>query len=103
LASSASEKENQCPQTHPFLTPRESRRFKSDGNRFSYARPLFLRIVDAIEVTSTFKHMKSDLVRQGFDPAAVPDQIYLDHPELGAFVPVDAVLFDRIQARSLRF
>jgi len=73
------------------------------GNLPSYARPLFLRIVDAIEVTSTFKHMKSDLVRQGFDPAAAPDQIYLDHPELGAFVPVDAVLFDRIQARSLRF
>jgi outer membrane immunogenic protein len=39
LASSASEKENQCPQTHPFLTPRESRRFKSDGNRFSFNFP----------------------------------------------------------------
>jgi fatty-acyl-CoA synthase len=69
----------------------------------SYARPRFLRIVGAIEVTSTFKHMKSDLVRQGYDPAAVSDKIYLDHPERGAFVPIDTALFDCIQARTLRF
>jgi fatty-acyl-CoA synthase len=73
------------------------------GRLPNYARPLFLRIVGALEVTSTFKHMKSDLVRQGYDPAAVSDKLYLDHPEHGAFVPVDAALFARIQARTLRF
>jgi fatty-acyl-CoA synthase len=69
----------------------------------TYARPLFLRVVDAIEVTSTFKHMKSDLVRQGYDPATMSDKVYLDHPEHGAFMRVDAALFERIQAGSLRF
>jgi fatty-acyl-CoA synthase len=68
----------------------------------SYARPMFLRIVDSIEVTSTFKHVKADLVRQGYDPSSVPDKIYFDDPELGTFVPLDAMLFDRIQTRSLR-
>jgi fatty-acyl-CoA synthase len=72
------------------------------GRLPSYARPLFLRIVDAIEVTSTFKHMKSDLMRQGYDPAIVSDRVFLDHPEHGAFIRVDAALFDRVQARLLR-
>jgi fatty-acyl-CoA synthase len=72
------------------------------GGLPTYARPLFLRIVGAIEVTSTFKHRKSDLVRQGYDPATVSDKVYLDHPERETFIRVDAALFDRIQARSLR-
>ena len=45
-----------------------------------YARPLFLRIRDGIEVTGTFKHKKSDLVRDGFDPKATQDAIYFDDP-----------------------
>ena len=38
-----------------------------------YARPLFLRIVDRIEATATFKHTKNDLKRHGYDPAATGD------------------------------
>jgi fatty-acyl-CoA synthase len=68
----------------------------------SYARPMFLRIVDAIEVTSTFKHMKSDLVREGYDPSSISDSIFFDHPEYESFVLMDAPLFDRIQTSSLR-
>ncbi len=45
-----------------------------------YARPLFLRIRDDIDVTGTFKHKKSDLVREGFDPKAMQDAIYFDDP-----------------------
>ena len=36
-----------------------------------YARPLFLRIQSEIDVTGTFKQKKIDLVREGFDPAAM--------------------------------
>jgi fatty-acyl-CoA synthase len=43
-----------------------------------YARPKFLRVADRIATTSTFKHTKIDLVRDGFDPAATTDPIYLD-------------------------
>ncbi len=35
----------------------------------SYARPLFLRITRQIDATSTFKHTKSDLQRDGYNPA----------------------------------
>ena len=40
----------------------------------AYARPLFLRIRREIEVTATFKHKKSDLAREGYDPAIVTDE-----------------------------
>ena len=33
-----------------------------------YARPVFLRIREEIDVTATFKQKKIDLVQQGFDP-----------------------------------
>ena len=38
-----------------------------------YARPLFLRIRKNMDLTGTFKYSKTDLVRQGFDPAASND------------------------------
>jgi fatty-acyl-CoA synthase len=68
----------------------------------SYARPLFLRIKDGIDVTSTFKHKKSDLVREGFDPKAVPDAIYFDAPGRQAYVPLDAALHAQVVAGDLR-
>ena len=43
-----------------------------------YARPLFLRIRNEMEVTATFKYTKADLVRQGYDPAATSDAIYFN-------------------------
>ncbi len=63
----------------------------------AYARPLFLRIQDAIEVTATFKHKKNDLAREGFDPAAIADAIYFDDPAQQAYVPLDAALYERIR------
>ncbi len=58
----------------------------------AYARPLFLRIKDRIELTATFKHKKTELVRDGYDPAATPDALYFDDPVRHAFVPLDAAL-----------
>jgi fatty-acyl-CoA synthase len=67
-----------------------------------YARPLFLRLCRAIEVTATFKHRKSDLVRDGYDPATTTDPIYFHDPEGGAFLPVDRALHARIDSGQTR-
>ncbi|HEX3505356.1 MAG TPA: long-chain-acyl-CoA synthetase [Xanthobacteraceae bacterium] len=67
-----------------------------------YARPLFLRIKDGIDITSTFKHKKSDLAREGFDPKAAHDAIYFDDPERQAYVPLDAALHARIVTGDVR-
>ena len=67
-----------------------------------YARPLFLRIRRNVDVTGTFKYSKTDLVRQGYDPAASDDAVYFDHPESDAFVRLDQELYDRIQTGGVR-
>ena len=48
----------------------------------AYAQPLFLRIRSEIEVTPTFKHKKSDLAREGFDPARIAEAIYFNDTHL---------------------
>ncbi|XP_071965120.1 long-chain fatty acid transport protein 2-like [Antedon mediterranea] len=42
----------------------------------SYARPKFIRITNNMDLTSTFKHKKSDFVKQGFDPMIITDALY---------------------------
>jgi fatty-acyl-CoA synthase len=68
----------------------------------AYARPLFLRIQDRIAVTATFKHQKTELEREGFDPTASDSAVYFDDPSRQAYVRLDRALFDRIQAGLVR-
>jgi fatty-acyl-CoA synthase len=42
-----------------------------------YARPIFLRLSQQLDVTGTFKQRKVDLVREGFDPSAIADPLYV--------------------------
>ena len=67
-----------------------------------YARPLFLRIRKNMDLTGTFKYSKTDLVRQGYDPAASNDAVYFDDLESGAFTRLDQELYDRIQKGGVR-
>ncbi len=67
-----------------------------------YARPLFVRIQDRIDVTATFKQRKIDLVQEGFDPDIVQDAIYFSDPQAKAFVRLDRELYRRIQHGEVR-
>jgi fatty-acyl-CoA synthase len=55
-----------------------------------YARPIFLRLSPAIAVTGTFKQRKVDLVKDGFDPAAIADPIFWLDPATAAYEPLTA-------------
>ena len=55
-----------------------------------YAQPLFLRIADALDVTDTFKPVKSRLKEEGF--AAATDPVWFNDRESGRFIPCDAAL-----------
>jgi len=72
------------------------------GRLPEYARPVFLRLRNTIEVTTTFKTKKIDLVKQGFDPGAIGDPIYFNDPAQKAFVLLDAPLYQRIRAGQVR-
>jgi fatty-acyl-CoA synthase len=67
-----------------------------------YARPLFLRIRSAVDVTGTFKYSRTELLLQGYNPIASTDPLYFDHSESGAFVRLDNELYDRIQRGGIR-
>ncbi len=67
-----------------------------------YARPLFLRIQNAIGVTGTFRHRKAALAREGFDPRRPECEIYFDHPQSQAYEPLDAALYGKITAGDIR-
>jgi fatty-acyl-CoA synthase len=68
-----------------------------------YARPVFLRVRDELAVTATFKHAKSALVREGYDPVAIGDALYFNDRERQAFVRLDKALYERIQKGQLQW
>ena len=68
----------------------------------AYARPLFVRILPAIETTTTFKPVKSALQRQGFDPSTCTDPVYVDDPATQAYVPLDASRHAAIRVGRMR-
>jgi acyl-CoA synthetase (AMP-forming)/AMP-acid ligase II len=67
-----------------------------------FARPVFVRIDQAMETTTTLKLKKGDLARDGFDPSKVRGPVFVRHPETGEYVPLDARLYGDIAAKRLR-
>jgi fatty-acyl-CoA synthase len=67
-----------------------------------YARPVFLRLMQEIETTTTFKHRKVDLVKEGFDPRATNDRIYFLHPELQSYIRLDPTMYADICEGKVR-
>ncbi len=58
-----------------------------------FARPIFLRFQQEIEVTSTFKQRKIELQKEGFDPAGVSDPLYVREAASGRYVTLTPELY----------
>nr|XP_002721943.4 long-chain fatty acid transport protein 5 isoform X1 [Oryctolagus cuniculus] len=56
----------------------------------AYAVPHFIRIQDSLEITSTFKLMKSRLVREGFDVGVITDPLFILDNRAQDFRPLTA-------------
>jgi fatty-acyl-CoA synthase len=67
-----------------------------------YARPVFLRLVEALEVTETFKLKKQSLAADGWDAAHASDPLFVEDRTVGAYAPVDAALAERIRSGAMR-
>ncbi|WP_298913434.1 long-chain-acyl-CoA synthetase [uncultured Algimonas sp.] len=67
-----------------------------------YARPVFLRLSDESETTSTFKFKKTNLVKAGFDPNRISEPVYYCDPQTGAYERVDAETFEKINSGAIR-
>lgn len=73
-----------------------------DGRLPDYARPLFLRICERLEVTGTFKHKTQALAAQGFDPRTAGEVIYCAWPSRDTYTRMDETLYQRIMSGALR-
>jgi fatty-acyl-CoA synthase len=67
-----------------------------------YARPVFLRVRRDMELTTTFKHTKNALVREGYNPALVKDALYFNDAKGNAFTPLGRALHDAIRFGQVR-
>jgi fatty-acyl-CoA synthase len=64
----------------------------------AYARPIFLRILPALESTGTLRPKRRELVEEGFDLSRVRDPVYVDDRGRDAYVELDSALYTRISA-----
>ncbi|XP_059940057.1 long-chain fatty acid transport protein 5 isoform X1 [Mesoplodon densirostris] len=62
----------------------------------AYATPHFIRIQGALEITSTFKLVKSRLVREGFNVGIVADPLYLLDNQARAFRPLTPDIYQAV-------
>ncbi len=61
-----------------------------------YAVPIFVRVRDNLETTGTFKVRKVDLQREGFDPTAVTDPLYVRDDSSRSYIPLSPALHQAI-------
>ncbi|XP_015981700.1 long-chain fatty acid transport protein 4 isoform X2 [Rousettus aegyptiacus] len=63
-----------------------------------YARPIFMRLMPKLHKTGTFKFQKTELRKEGFDPAIVKDPLFYLNAQKCRYVPLDQGAYNRIQA-----
>ena len=68
----------------------------------SYARPLFVRVASAVDVTGNFKNRKVRLQDEGFDPARTDDPLWLRDDAAKTYTPLDAKVHAEIAAGQRR-
>ena len=68
----------------------------------SYAQPQFIRLMPELATTSTFKLKKGDLQKEGFDPRAISDPLYMLDPQKDRYVPLTPALYDDVVQGRMR-
>ena len=68
----------------------------------SYAVPVFLRLQLEAEVTGTFKLRKVELQREGWDPSALADPLFIRDDAARTYVRLDAQRHRQIAAGEVR-
>ncbi|XP_037608691.1 long-chain fatty acid transport protein 6 [Sebastes umbrosus] len=64
----------------------------------AYARPLFIRLQEFMEMTSTFKQQKFQLVQSGFNPLTISDLLYVLDYQQQNYIPLTDSIYQSILA-----
>ena len=68
-----------------------------------YARPVFVRVQSEMEVTGTFKMVKGDLKREGYDISAIDDPVYVMKPGSATYEALVPEYLETIRAGAAGF
>jgi len=66
------------------------------GQLPGFARPQFVRLIQRLPLTETFKLKKQQLASEGFDIARTADPVYLFDPAEGSYRRLEPALYDRL-------
>nr|CAD7205995.1 unnamed protein product [Timema douglasi] len=67
----------------------------------SYARPLFVRALQRVDVTGTYKLKKKELQNEGFDPTVIKDRLYYLSPS-GTYELLTEDVYNQIFSGKIR-
>ena len=67
-----------------------------------YARPVFLRLSNESDTTSTFKFKKTNLVKAGFNPANISDPVYFANPTSDSYELVTPQIYTMLIEGAIR-
>jgi fatty-acyl-CoA synthase len=67
-----------------------------------FARPVFVRLLDSLAATGTFKPKKHELVQAGFEPTATHGPVYVDDAPSRSYVRVDPDRYAAIVSGLIR-
>ncbi|KAM9481472.1 long-chain fatty acid transport protein 2-like [Clarias gariepinus] len=68
-----------------------------------YARPRFIRILRSLDLTGTFKQVKTSLMKEGFDPEKVTPPIYFLQESSKSYIPLTHTHYKSIISGEVRF
>ncbi len=71
-----------------------------ETNLAKYARPVFIRIIEEMDTTGTFKLKKNDLREEGFDLNKVNDVVYCLKPSSSTYEVLDQEWLDKINSQE---
>ncbi|NWW75219.1 S27A6 protein, partial [Climacteris rufus] len=68
----------------------------------SYAQPRFVRIMDVMQITATFKHQKVHLVNEGFNPEIISEPLYFMHELAQSYIPLTREIYQKVLSGEIR-
>ncbi|MGE5372413.1 MAG: long-chain-acyl-CoA synthetase [Solirubrobacterales bacterium] len=69
----------------------------------TYARPYFIRLRDTLDATNSFKQMKTQLQKEGFNPSTIKDPLYFLDPEQNTYIAITPELYAKIVDQRVKF
>ncbi|KAM6227931.1 long-chain fatty acid transport protein 6-like isoform 3-T4 [Spheniscus humboldti] len=68
----------------------------------SYAQPRFVRIMEVMQITATFKHQKMHLVNEGFNPEIISEPLYFMHEPAHSYIPLTREIYKKVVSGEIR-